>query len=414
MLYEFLLKNQAEILAMTEQKSRDLAGHAPTSEELKRGLPIFYDQLMAVLLLEQKNDSNPTEDNEDKEGKRQAARNADEPSMAAASGRPGQVEVAKSAGRHGQELFRLGYTLSHVVHAYGAMCQSITELSSAKNAAITSEEFHDLNHCLDVAIAGAVTEYASQRDTKVSSREVEHLGFLAHELRNTLNTVVLSYQLIKSGTVTPGGNTGQVLERGLKRISELIDRSLTEVRMRVDPKVHIESAHLFQLVDHILLTAEIEAKSRNQTLETRIDPTLVVHADQQLLHSALSNLIQNALKYTHDGGKIQVRGNLVGENIIIEVEDEYGGLSPNAETDLFKPFEQQNWNRKGLGLGLTIAQRGIVLNHGSLHAQNLPEKGCIFRITLPKTFEKTLPGKRVSAVQEIRPKYKGPDLHALI
>jgi C4-dicarboxylate-specific signal transduction histidine kinase len=66
------------------------------------------------------------------------------------------------------------------------------------------------------------------------------------------------------------------------------------------------------------------------------------------------------------------------------VEDECGGLAPNAETDLFKPFEQQNANRKGLGLGLTIAQRAIALNHGTIKVQNLPERGCIFKITLPK------------------------------
>lgn len=98
----------------------------------------------------------------------------------------------------------------------------------------------------------------------------------------------------------------------------------------------------------------------------------------------LSNLIQNALKYTREGGKIQVRANLAGEHIVIEVEDECGGLSPNAETELFKPFEQQSQNRTGLGLGLTIARRAIVLNHGTIKVQNLPGKGCIFKITLPK------------------------------
>ncbi len=79
-----------------------------------------------------------------------------------------------------------------------------------------------------------------------------------------------------------------------------------------------------------------------------------------------------------------MRGNLVGENIVVEVEDECGGLAANAETELFKPFEQQNENREGLGLGLTIARRAIVLNHGTIKVQNLPGKGCIFKITLPQ------------------------------
>jgi signal transduction histidine kinase len=218
---------------------------------------------------------------------------------------------------------------------------------------------------------------------------VEHLGFLAHELRNALNSVVLAFQMIKDGTVPPRGSTGQVLERGLKRLDALIDRSLTEVRMKVDPIIIAESGHLLQLVDQIALTANIEAKLRNQTLEIRIHPVLAVEADQQLLHSALSNLIQNALKYSREGGKIQVRANLSGENVVVEVEDECGGLSSDAETKLFEPFTQQNQNRTGLGLGLTIARRAIVLNHGTINVHNLPGKGCIFKITLPKKASQT-------------------------
>ena len=278
---------------------------------------------------------------------------------------------------------RLGYTLSHVVHAYGSMCQSITELATKKEIRITPDEFHNLNRCLDVAIAGAVTEYQALRNTEVSSREVEHLGFLAHELRNALGTVTMSLGLIRDGTVGFGGNVGQVLDRGLKLISQLIDNSLTEVRLRVDPIVHIESINLLELIDQIVLTAGIEAQSKKQSLETQVDPDLVFKADRQLVHSAISNLIQNAIKYTHDGGKIILRGKTVEGNLVIEVEDECGGLT-DRNVDLFKPFVQQNENRKGLGLGLTIAQRAVLLNHGTIDVSNIPGKGCIFKITLPK------------------------------
>jgi signal transduction histidine kinase len=380
MLHEFLLENERQILGMTEAKARELAGDGPSSDLLKKGLPVFYLQLMTVLRLEQ---SLHPQYIVDKAGMAKAARDSNEPAMSAASGRSDEVELARAAGRHGVELLRLGYTLSHVVHAYGAMCQSITELAIQKDSLITPTEFHDLNQCLDVAIAGAVTEFESHRYRKESNREIQHLGFLAHELRNALNTVVMAFGMVKEGAVTATGSTGQVLERGLKRLDELIDRSLTEVRLKVEPKILIEPCHLLQLVDQILVTAKIEAHLRKQSLEIRIDPALVVEVDQQLFHSALSNLIQNALKYTHIGGKIQIRAGLVGANIEVEVEDECGGLSLGAETDLFKPFEQQNGNREGLGLGLTIAQRAILLNHGLISVQNLPKKGCIFKITLP-------------------------------
>jgi signal transduction histidine kinase len=380
MLYNFLFENRDKILEMTETKTLDLAGARPSSEQLKRGLPIFYRQLLTVLRDEEARVSETGA--VDIHAMVEAAMINDEPAIAHASGHPDEMNLAKSAGGHGVELLRLGYTLSHVVHAYGAMCQSITEFAIEKNAKITSAEFHDLNRCLDAAIAGAVTEYQSLRNTQESSREVEHLGFLAHELRNTLSTVTMSLQIIKDGTVDFNGSVGKVLDRGLRRIGELIDRSLTEVRLRVDPKVYTEHIDLLQLVDQIVVTASIEAKQKNQVLEIAIPANLVIEADQQLIYSAVSNLVQNALKYTHNGGRIQIRGQIVDEDIIVEVEDECGGLT-DASIDLFKPFEQQNENRKGLGLGLTIAQRAIFLSHGRIEVRNLPNKGCVFKISLP-------------------------------
>jgi signal transduction histidine kinase len=382
MLHEFLLKNEQEILNMAEKKTLALVGVRPRSELLKKGLPIFYKQLLNVLLLN-RGHAHSSEVNQ--VGIAKAAAESDEPAMAMAAGRPDNAAVAKSAGLHGTELLRLGYTLSHVVHAYGAMCQSITELATNRKVIITSGEFRDLNLCLDVAIAGAVTEYQSIRNTQESSREVEHLGFLAHELRNAIGTVKMAIELIKGGTVGFGGSTGQVLDRGVNRIEELIDRSLTEVRLRVDPSVRQESVSLIQIINQLMVTAEIEAKLKNQIIELSIDPTLVAEADQQLVYSAVSNLIQNALKYTRPGGKIQIRGAFAGKNIVIEVEDECGGLSDRA-SELFKPFEQQHEDRKGLGLGLTIAQKAINLNKGTLGVRNLPGKGCVFTITLPKKF----------------------------
>ncbi len=193
MLHDFLLKNRTEILSMTEKKSLALAGDRPSSDQLRKGLPIFYEQLMDVLQLE-KSATNAIE--MDLDGMAEAARDSDEPAMARAAGRPDEVEVAKSAGAHGTELLRLGYTLSHVVHAYGAMCQSITEAATSKNVAISTSEFHDLNRCLDIAIAGAVVGYQSNHNIRESSREFQHLGFLAHELRNALTGANVAFQMI--------------------------------------------------------------------------------------------------------------------------------------------------------------------------------------------------------------------------
>ncbi|MEO6078879.1 MAG: HAMP domain-containing sensor histidine kinase [Steroidobacteraceae bacterium] len=394
MLHEFLKSNEQKLLAICETKAIELGGMRPSSDELKTGLPIFLRQVLSAL---EHTPAEPLESEVDRPAMARAADASDEPAIARAAGRPFEAEVARTAGAHGDELQKRGYTLSHVVHAYGSMCQAITQLAIDNHEPITPAEFRKLNRYLDVAIAGAVTTFQARHIRVDSSREVEHLGFLAHELRNALTTVNVSLRLIKNGVVGFGGSTGQVLDRGLKHIQELIDRSLTEVRLRVDPKVHPEPAFLLQLVDQIAVTAGVEAQAKNQKLEFGIDPTLVIEADPYLLYSALSNVIQNAIKYTRTGGVIQVRGRLVGDQAIIEVEDQCGGLRSAVPSDLFKAFEQQHTNRGGVGLGLAIAHRAITLNQGTIDVENLPGRGCVFTIKLPnassrKTLDAIIPG----------------------
>jgi signal transduction histidine kinase len=362
---------------MTEEKSLKSAGVRSSSDQLRKGLPIFFRQLMDILKHEQV-----------------AVQDA-EATAEAVFVHPGthldEEKMVASAGLHGLELFRLGYTLSHVVHAYGSMCQSITELASEKHLHITAREFHDMNRCLDSAIAGAVTGYQTQRNTEDQNREIQHLGFLAHELRNALTSVNVSLQLIRKGTVGFSGNTGQVLDKGLRRIEHLIDRSLTEVRLRMDPEVHLETWHLVQMVDQILITAQVEARARDQSIDVQIDPNIEVEADQQLIFSGLSNLIQNGIKYSGIGTKIQVRAKVAGNDVEIEVEDRCGGRLPDSSKDLFKPFTQHHENRKGMGLGLTITERAVKLNHGKIEAHNVDGTGCIFKITLPRKISKQKP-----------------------
>lgn len=374
-LYDFLKENQFEILKMTETKTLELAGIRPSSDLLKQGLPVFYQQLIKVLTLEKQTVDHSSKA---KEKRAIAADKANEQEMAHAEGRPDEAAVSKEAGLHGEEYMRLGYTLSHVVHAYGSMCQSITELATKKKAPISADEFHDLNRTLDIAIAGAVTGFQQHQDTEDTKREIEHIGFLAHEMRNALMSVYVSLEMIKKGTVGFNGSTGQVLDKNLRRIQDLVDRSLTEVRLQVDPKIQSQPIEILQLVNQIIITAKEEARRKHQTIEINVERDLIINADYQLIYSALSNLIQNAIKFTPEKKNIEIRGSLKDDQVVIEVEDSCGGLPPNSAKELFKPYEQSHENKSGLGLGLAITKRAITLNKGSIGVHDLPGKGCVF------------------------------------
>jgi hypothetical protein len=225
MLKEFLQRNEAAILALTEKKTLELAGDHPSSEQLKQGLPGFYRQIIEIIGSAYAPSAPPPKD---VTAIARAADRGDEPAMADAAGHPLEAELARSAGRHGLEMLRLGYTLSHVVHAYGAMCQAITQITAEEEASINATEFHALNRCLDVAIAGAVTAFQARRDQGASGPGQAGQE-LAHEMRSTIASAKAAFEAIQGGAVGPNGTTAVSLARSLLRLEKLIERSLVTV-----------------------------------------------------------------------------------------------------------------------------------------------------------------------------------------
>src|ERR1700694_3843278 len=122
MLYEFITLNREEIIRRCRAKVAARPIPAPTEAEIDHGVPLFLDQLVGVLRL----------------------------------GLSSSPEMVSSAVLHGSDLLRQGFTVSQVVHDYGDVCQSITELAVETSAPISVDDFRMLNACLDNAIAGAV------------------------------------------------------------------------------------------------------------------------------------------------------------------------------------------------------------------------------------------------------------------
>src|SRR4029453_14079669 len=111
---------------------------------------------------------------------------------------------------------------------------------------------------------------------------------------------------------------------------------------------------------------------------------IVVDADPQILGAALGNLLQNAFKFTRPHSKVSLRTHATAERVVIEVADEWGGLVGGDGEALFGAHEQRGADRTGLGLGLSISRRGVEANGGELRARDLPGRGCIFTVDLPR------------------------------
>jgi hypothetical protein len=292
--------------------------------------------------------------------------------------------MADSATAHGRRLLALGFTVAQVVHDYGSLCLAVTELADETKAPITAAEFHTFNQCLDDAIAQAVTEYGHRREQAIADEGTERLGILAHELRNALGAAILSFQTLKTGSVGISGSTAGLLDRSLRRLVELVDSSLAQVRLEVGSR-SAQRISLREIIEEIEVGASMEASARGLTLTvTPVESGVDVKVDRQLLAAAVTNLLQNAFKFTRARGHVALRTSPTGERVRIEIEDQCGGLPPGMVDKLFRPFEQQGGDRTGLGLGLSISRKSVEAEGGEIYVRELPGVGCVFTIDLPR------------------------------
>lgn len=353
MFHEFLATNRDLILERARASIASRDAPVATTAELEHGLPVFMEQLVGALRL--KEEGGPT-DNE---------------------------AIRVSATRHGGDLWRQGLTVKQVVHDYGTICQTVTDLAVEREAPIRAEEFRTLNLCLDDAIAGAVEEFGRQREGSIRRENTERLGVLAHELRNLIGTATLAFESINTGLVALNGSTGRVLGRSLVGLRNLVDRSLADVRLDAGLQ-NVEQVAVAGVVEDVEITAAVQARSRDIRFSAKLgEPAVIVDADRQILTAAVANLVQNALKFTPPKGKVSLTTSTTSERVLIEVEDECGGLPPGKAEELFRPYSQRGGDRTGLGLGLAICLKTVEAIHGELRVRNIPGKGCVFTIDLP-------------------------------
>jgi hypothetical protein len=350
MLYEFIAANREEIVARTRKKVASRPGPRATLHELNNGVPSFLGQIVETLRLS----------------------------------RDDGAAMGESASKNGADQLKLGFTVGQVVHGYGDVCQAVTELAQEKKAPITVDEFHTFNRCLDEVIARAVTEYTRERELTISEAGTERLGTLAHEMRNGLSGAILAFDILKRGNVGVTGATGALLSRSLVGLRDLVARSFAEVRLELGAQKR-ERMSLAELIGEVESDAAMGVNRIEATLT--VDPVeadVFVDVDRQIVHAALANVVQNAFKYTRPRSTISLRTRATRDRVFIDVEDECGGLPAGDAQELFHPFERRGSDPTGLGLGLTISRRGVEANGGKIDVRDLPGKGCVFSIELPR------------------------------
>lgn len=373
MLHDFLADNRDALIARCIDKATKRPKSNAGVQQLENGIPLFIKQLTKTLEAEQEGNATV------------------ELKISGSSGGDGTKlsEMGEGATAHGAELLKLGYTVDQVVHDYGDLCQAITDLALERGIPFSVDEFRTLNRCLDNAIANAVTEFNYQRESIIAHQQWtvlhERLGFLIHELRNSLNAAMLAVQAMESGSLPITGATGGVLKRSHAAMFKLIKRSLDDVRSKNAPTEERQIFSLAAFIAEAGEAADLDAKARGCAFTVAdMDPCLGVNGNREQLLAALANLLQNAFKFTQPHTEVTLNAYSLGERVLIDVKDNCGGLPPGNAERMFKPFTQQGNDKSGLGLGLSIARQSVMADGGVLSVRDVPGIGCIFTISLPR------------------------------
>jgi signal transduction histidine kinase len=373
MMHVFIANNRAELLARCKEKVARRPHRDATEAQLRNGTPLFLDQLQRTLLAEEGGDD------------------AQSLQISGAAGgyASSLSEMGVSATAHGRQLLELGFTVDQVVHDYGDLCQAITDLAVERDAPFGVEEFRTLNRCLDNAIADAVTEFSYQRDTSLAEGQKraleQRIGFLAHELRNSLSSATLAIAALESANLPISGATGAVLKRALFAMVRLVNGAVADVRDNVELDGQRERFSVRGLIADAACAAELAAKTTACTLIVfPVDGDVEVNADRQRILAAVANLLQNAFKFTAAGSEVTLSASAYGAHVNIEVSDHCGGLPSGSIERMFTPFAQRSTDRTGLGLGLSIARQSVEMDGGTLSARDIPGTGCVFTLSLPR------------------------------
>jgi signal transduction histidine kinase len=244
-------------------------------------------------------------------------------------------------------------------------------------------------------IAGLVRDFdtmAARLETLVKAQS-RLLNDISHELRSPLARLNVALGLARQRSGPESAAMLERIELEASRLNELIGRLLTLARLE-DGEQGVPSTPV--LLDEVVLTvaedAEFEAQARHCHVRSEIPPGVwEVRGDASLLHSAIENVVRNAIRYTRERTTVEIHldktQNAGGAEAVVRITDCGSGVPADALEKLFQPFyrldDARGRQTGGVGLGLAITERAVRFHGGSVAATNRAEGGLMVEIRLP-------------------------------
>lgn len=224
----------------------------------------------------------------------------------------------------------------------------------------------------------------------------EFLATLAHELRNPLAPIRSGLELMKMVKDDPTmlEEVRCTMEQQTKQLTRLVD-DLMDVSRITNGKLHLQKSRveLTEVVQSAVDATNPMIKDANHELIVTIpDVPIFLNADPHRLTQVISNLLNNAAKYTPEGGRLLLTAECDGSEVVFLVEDNGIGIPTEMHAQIFNMFSQierpTDQIQQGLGVGLTLVKSLIEMHDGTVSVHSDGEnQGCVFRISLPILIE---------------------------
>jgi PAS domain S-box-containing protein len=254
-------------------------------------------------------------------------------------------------------------------------------------------------HVVGISLDVTTRRQAEEALKEVNQRKDEFLAMLAHELRNPLAPIRNAAQLLSAHGGRPEIEWARaVIERQTTHLVRLVD-DLLDVSRMVRGQITLQRAPvtLADIVQTAVETSRPLIRRRKHHFAVHL-PEQPVHMEGDLtrLAQVVSNLLNNAAKYTDDGGHIQLDATLDGAHVAIRVRDTGLGVAPNLLPHIFDLFTQADRSldraEGGLGIGLTLVKRLVEMHGGTVeaHSEGLG-RGAEFIVRLPVVSSEGIP-----------------------
>jgi PAS domain S-box-containing protein len=227
---------------------------------------------------------------------------------------------------------------------------------------------------------------------KADQRKNLFLGTLAHELRNPLAPLVNALQIMRlARAVTPDlVMPVQIIERQVDVIRRLVDDLLDITRVGAGKiELRLQQVQLHEVLNRAAEACRPQADKRRQDFRVLLPQVpITVEADPDRLHQVVTNLLNNAVKYTPEGGGVWLKATVEGNEAVMRVEDTGVGIAPEMLPKIFDLFTQEEESRArsdgGLGLGLPLVKELVTLHGGTVQVRSEGrDKGSEFTVRLP-------------------------------